>query len=119
MHYTPDEDGLSLPWRGTVFVNPPYGRAVSAWTEKARGEVEAARATTVVALLPARTDTKWWHQSVAGIADVFLLRGRLKFGGEAVSAPFPSAVVVWGANTTTCAELIEAMPDAWYIAKVT
>jgi len=63
---TDEDDGLSVPWTGVVFVNPPYGRGLSMWVEKARSEVTAGHAKTVVALLPARPDTAYWHENVAG-----------------------------------------------------
>jgi len=93
-HYTRAEDGLSRSWAGErVFVNPPYGREVSRWVEKAR--LEAEYGALVVMLLPARTDTKWWHEHVQDHADVHFIAGRLKFGGAENSAPFPSAVAVF------------------------
>ena len=92
--YTEAEDGLSLPWSGLVFCNPPYGRALPSWIAKCAAEASAG--ATVVALIPARTDTRAWHLHVAGKADAILLQGRLRFGGAGKGAPFPSAVVVWG-----------------------
>ena len=68
VHLTQEDDGLSLPWHGTVFVNPPYGRTLSSWVAKAHREVQEGRARTVVALLPARPDTSYWHAHVAGHA---------------------------------------------------
>ena len=85
VHFTHEDDGLSLPWHGVVFVNPPYGRTLGLWVAKARREVEEGRARTVVALLPARPDTAYWHEHVAGRAVVYFLRGRLRFSdGEQV-----------------------------------
>lgn len=98
LRYTAADNGLELPWRGKVFVNPPYGRQLSSWIAKGRAEAEAGRASLVVALVPARTDTRWWHDHVAARADVWLLRGRLSFGDGLQAAPFPSAIVVWGAD---------------------
>ena len=98
VHLTAEDDGLSVAWHGTVFVNPPYGRGLAAWVAKARREVEEGRARTVVALLPARPDTAYWHEHVAGRAVVYFLRGRLRFGDGGQSAPFPSALAVWGAS---------------------
>jgi site-specific DNA-methyltransferase (adenine-specific) len=73
-------------------MNPPYGREIGAWMRKAWSSAEAG--ALVVCLVPARTDTAWWHDyAVKG--DVEFLRGRLKFGGHKNSAPFPSAVVVF------------------------
>lgn len=92
-HYTPDEDGLAQSWAGeTVFMNPPYGREISKWVAKAYEEANAG--ATVVCLLPARTDTAWWHDYCAK-GEVRFVRGRLKFGGAKTSAPFPSAVVIF------------------------
>jgi phage N-6-adenine-methyltransferase len=92
-YYTRADDGLRKPWGGhAVFMNPPYGRAIGAWVEKAARE--AAAGALVVGLLPARTDTAWWHRWVMG-AEFRLLPGRLRFGGARHSAPFPSAVVVF------------------------
>jgi phage N-6-adenine-methyltransferase len=113
MHYTDDDDGLSLAWHGVVFVNPPYGRHLPAWIAKARREVEQGNARLVAALIPARTDTHYWHNHVAGKADVYFLKGRLRFGDGSQSAPFPSALAVWGADAATLARLDTAFPDAW------
>lgn len=89
-YYTPEQDGLSLPWEGTVWCNPPYGREIEKWVEKA-----ANSAATVVMLLPARTDTKWFHRYIYGKAEIRFIPGRLKFGGEKNNAPFPSMVCVF------------------------
>lgn len=80
--------------QGALWMNPPYGRGIGAWVSKARQT--AAKGPTVVCLLPARTDTKWWHDDViASGAEIRFVRGRLKFGGCKNSAPFPSAVVIF------------------------
>ena len=89
-YYTPEDDGLTQPWNGTCWCNPPYGRKIAAWVKKA-----AESGTTVVMLLPARTDTKWFHEYIYGKAEVRFIRGRLKFGGAVNSAPFPSMVVIF------------------------
>ncbi len=111
---TIEDDGTAAPWRGMVFVNPPYGRALKLWIAKCAGEAATGRAT-VVGLVPARPDTRWWHAHIAAQADVFMLRGRLQFGAGGQSAPFPSAVVVWGAAPQLLARLAAALPDAWHI----
>lgn len=91
MFYTKEDDGLSRDWGGeSVFMNPPYGREIVKWVKKAYEE-----GTEVVCLLPARTDTRWWHDYVMKAAEVRFIRGRLRFGGCKNSAPFPSAVVVF------------------------
>ena len=110
---TVDDDGLTAPWRGLVFVNPPYGRQLGKWVAKCAGE--AAGGAVVVGLVPARTDTQWWHRHVAGAADVFMLRGRLRFGDGAMPAPFPSAVVLWGASAEQAAQVGAALPEAWHV----
>ncbi len=114
-YFTLDDDGLRLPWHGRVFVNPPYGRSVPRWVGKARTEVQHGRAQVVVALVAARTDTRWWHDHIAGVAEVFLLRGRLRFGDGKQAAPFPSALVVWGADSETVTQLQTVFPLAWYV----
>jgi len=90
-------DGLALNWchyafGGDVWMNPPYGRTIRKWLGKA---VETAEnGTTVVGLLPARTDTGWFH-GLCLPYEVTFIRGRLKFGGHKNAAPFPSMLVVW------------------------
>lgn len=109
-----EDDGLSLPWFGAVFVNPPYGRTLPKWIAKCRAEYERRRVQCVVALVPARTDTKWWHDHIAGSADVFMLRGRLKFGDGEGAAPFPSALAVWGASPDQINHLRAGL-GAWHV----
>ena len=89
-YYTKEQDGLSQEWNGIVWCNPPYGRSIGMWVKKAY-ESKA----TVVLLVPARTDTKWFHDYVRGKAEVRFVKGRLKFGGCKNSAPFPSMLVVY------------------------
>lgn len=71
----------------------------------------------VVALIPARTDTRYWHEHIAAKADVYFLKGRLRFQNASQCAPFPSAVVIWGADEATIARLDAAFPDAWKSSK--
>lgn len=98
-YYTEADDGLSQPWTGTVWCNPPYGRGISAWVRK--GWESSQAGAIVVMLIPARTDTAYWHDYVMRSAEIRLLRGRLVFGGgEArANAPFPSALVVFRAGS--------------------
>ena len=114
MYFTEADNGLALPWHGRVFVNPPYGREIRHWVRKARLEVYQGRAELVAALLPARTDTLWWHQEIAGRAHAVLIRGRLSFG-EDTPAPFPSALVIWGAGPQLIAALRREFPTAWHV----
>lgn len=90
--YSPRDNGLTQDWRGVCWMNPPYGRKIADWVARAYWAGKAG--ATVVALLPARTDTGWWHDYCAG-AEVTFLRGRLKFGDAIYNAPFPSAIVVF------------------------
>ena len=93
--YSPAENGLTKSWEGhTVFVNPPYGRGIEEWIKKGYKEAQNPD-TKVVMLIPARTDTKYWHDYVMKAEMVFFIKGRLKFGDSENSAPFPSAVVVF------------------------
>ena len=92
-YFTKETDGLSQDWQGVVWMNPPYGREIKAWMEKAYRSCVENRAT-VVCLVPSRTDTAWF-QDFAMKGEVRFIRGRLKFGGSKNSAPFPSAVVVF------------------------
>ena len=96
-YFTKQENGLAQNWgTETVFMNPPYGREISQWIKKA---YESSRGgATVVCLVPARTDTQWWHDYVMK-GEIRLIKGRLKFGGHKNSAPFPSAVVIFKATT--------------------
>ena len=88
--FTPEIDGLKQDWTGVCWCNPPYGRQIGKWVEKA-----AKSFATVVMLLPARTDTKWFHDWVLPYGDIEFLKGILKFGGSKNSAPFPSMIVVF------------------------
>jgi phage N-6-adenine-methyltransferase len=94
--YTLADDGLAQPWKGRVFMNPPYGRTIGRWIRKAQEEVAAGRAGLVVCLIPARVDTGWWRAAIAAASLVRILPGRVSFG-DGDPAPFPSAVVVFGA----------------------
>lgn len=91
------ENGLTQFWENeTVFMNPPYGREIGKWVRKA---FESTRDGSItVCLLPARTDTSWWHSYVMR-GEIRLIRGRLKFGKSESSAPFPSAVVIFRPRT--------------------
>ena len=97
-YYTPADDGLSMAWEGICWMNPPYGRQIGRWVEKAYHEAKYRRAT-VVCLLPARTDTQWFQDFCLKSKDIRFIRGRLKFGGAKNSAPFPSVVVIFSQET--------------------
>lgn len=92
---TVEDDALGRDWGGqgeVVWLNPPYGNTLAAFVEKAW--VESLKGATVVCLVPARTDTGWWHDFAAR-GEVRFIRGRVRFGGAPSNAPFPSAVVVF------------------------
>jgi site-specific DNA-methyltransferase (adenine-specific) len=78
-------------------------------------EVEQGRVRTVVALIPARPDTSYFHEHVAGRAAVYFLKGRLKFGDGVASAPFPSALAIWGAEPEVLERLDRALEGAWRV----
>lgn len=97
-YFTEKIDGLTQDWigYGNVWMNPPYGREIIHWMRKAYES--SLQGATVVCLVPARTDTKWWHE-YAMQGEIEFIRGRLKFGDSKNSAPFPSAVVVFAPPT--------------------
>lgn len=108
-YFDKEQDGLSKNWvsassGGSVWMNPPYGREIGRWMEKAN---DAAKdGVTVVCLVPARTDTKWWHECAIQ-HEVRFIRGRLKFGDAKNSAPFPSAVIVMRSGEGHNASIME------------
>lgn len=90
-YYTIEDDGLSKDWSNDiVFMNPPYGREIKKWMKKAYESN-----TTVVCLVFARTDTKWFHDYVYGKAEIRFIKGRVKFGDGKNSAPFPSMIAIY------------------------
>ena len=90
IYFTKEQDGLKQEWVGVCWMNPPYGREIGKWVKKA-----AESNALIVGLLPARTDTKWFHDYIYGKAEIRFVKGRLKFGYAKNSAPFPSMVVIW------------------------
>lgn len=95
-HFTELENGLLQNWGGySVFVNPPYGRGIKDWVKKAHDEAKKPN-TKVVMLIPARTDTTYFHQYIYNKSEIRFIKGRLKFGDSKNSAPFPSMIVVFG-----------------------
>ncbi len=94
-YYTKDDNGLLKDWsKETVFMNPPYGREITQWVAKAYQS--SLKGATVVCLLPARTNTKWFHAFVIGKAkEIRFLKGKIKFGDSKTGAPFPSMVVIF------------------------
>jgi len=108
-HFTAKDDGLNKSWaRNRVFMNPPYGRAIKDWLKKAYEEGKKPN-TTVVCLIPARTDTKYWHDYVMKAQAIYFIKGRLKFGDSENSAPFPSAVVIFTSALSPFGTLVRTM----------
>jgi phage N-6-adenine-methyltransferase len=90
-----EQDGLAQQWGDRTWCNPPYGREIGRWVRKAYEESRAGK--LVVMLIPARTDTKWFHEYIynkAGV-EIRFIKGRLKFGNSKSGAPFPSMLVVF------------------------
>lgn len=99
-YFTPETDGLKSSWRvekGAVFCNPPYGREIGKWVKKAYEESQEG--TQIVLLIPARTDTSYFHDYIYGKAEIRFIRGRLRFtdedGNASDPAPFPSMLVIY------------------------
>jgi site-specific DNA-methyltransferase (adenine-specific) len=89
-------DGLAVVWGKRVYVNPPYGKAIRAWLDKALSEIEGSETDLVVFLLPAYTDVKWFHEVVLPFAsEIRFVKGRLKFGEHNNTAPFANMVVIF------------------------
>lgn len=94
-YFTLEQDGLSQDWKGeTVYCNPPYGREMPKWIKKC-AEHGLSGGGVAVMLIPARTDTKAFHEYIYGKAEIRFIKGRLKFGGSNNSAPFPSMIVIF------------------------
>jgi phage N-6-adenine-methyltransferase len=96
-YFDKEQDGLNQVWDGVVWCNPPYGRTIKLWMQKAY-ETWRGGGVTVVCLVPARTDTVWWHEYAAKGSEIRFIKGRLKFerpGLKSDSAPFPSAIIIF------------------------
>ncbi len=99
-YYTEEDNGLEQDWGGqTVFCNPPYGREITDWVKKCSEESRKPN-TTIVMLIPSRTDTKYFHDYLYKKPNVEIrfIRGRLKYGDGKNSAPFPSLIAVFRQN---------------------
>ena len=92
-YFTIEQDSLKQEWTGRCWMNPPYGRGITSWVKKAFES--SLNGALVVCLLPARMDTLWWHEYCMR-GKITFIKGRLKFNGSKNSAPFPSAIVVFG-----------------------
>ena len=93
-----EQDALKVYWGGEIcWMNPPYGRTIGKWVEQAYkiSQFPVGLGALVVGLLPARTDTRWFHNYIYGKAEIRFIKGRIKFSGAKWNAPFPSMVVIW------------------------
>lgn len=111
-HYTSADDGLSMPWFGRVYMNPPYGRVIGGWTEKLAAEYEVGNVTEAIALVPGRIDTQWW-QALGENYHACFVTGRLTFIGNDDPAPFPSTVFYFGENVAKFFEVFSAIGQIW------
>ena len=94
-YFTKEQDGLQMDWGGSrVFCNPPYGREIGQWVRKCYEEGHKED-TIVVMLIPARTDTRYFHDYILNRAEIRFVRGRLRFGEAEAGAPFPSMIVIF------------------------
>lgn len=108
---TKNDDGFSVQWEGRVYMNPPYGRAIGDWVSRLCEQYEKGGVTEAVALLPSRTDTSWFTR-ISCYRRCFI-RGRLKFGDNPQSAPFPSMVVYFGKRPNAFAAAFASLGDVY------
>lgn len=95
LFFTKEQDGLTKDWgEHVVFCNPPYGKEIANWVRYSYEQSQKSN-TTVVMLIPARTDTRYFHDYIYGKAEIRFIKGRLKFGDATTAAPFPSMVVIY------------------------
>lgn len=85
-YFTKETNGLEQEWDNSTYCNPPYGREIGKWVKK--GYEESLKGKTIVMLLPARTDTRWFHEYILGKAEIIFVKGRLKFGGVLIAHHF-------------------------------
>ena len=103
--YTEKDNALNKKWKGRVFCNPPYGREIKKWVKKAYEESKKNYNEIIVLLIPARTDTSYWHDYIFNKAnEINFIKGRLKFeldGKQFGAAPFPSAIIIFNKEKGT------------------
>ena len=104
-YFDKTDNGLEKNWSKVNWLNPPYGKVIGDWIKKAYEE--SKKGCTVVCLVPARTDTKWFHNYCFNYGEVIFIKGRLKFGNSNNSAPFPSALVIFGGGNEGTYRTIE------------
>jgi len=93
-----EDSALDRIWsKHRIWCNPPYGKELPPFIDKAIAEMaREVPPSVIVMLVPSRTDTRWWHRATDSGCRVEFIKGRLKFQGAASSAPFPSALLIWG-----------------------
>lgn len=108
-HFYETDDGLTQEWKGqNIWLNPPYSTLPN-WIDKAHHEYTSGNAKTIIALLPSRTNTSYFHEKIAGHADIIFIKKRLKFGTSNQQAPFPSILAIYG-NSDITRELMKLIP---------
>lgn len=112
-HYTIKDDGLAQKWHGKVYLNPPYGSEISKWIQKLTNEYKEGDVTEAIALLPARTDTRWFGL-LREYPRCFVI-GRLQFIGAEHSAPFPSVVVYLGVEINQFTSSFKSIGDIYIL----
>lgn len=110
-HYTKHDDGLTRAWTGRVYMNPPYGREIGSWVLKLHEAYQARTIVEAIALLPARTDARWFR--MLRLYPKCFIAGRLKFGDARNSAPFPSVVVYLGDRLDRFADVFLPLGDIY------
>ena len=110
-HFTVEDDGLSQPWRGRVYMNPPYGRGIGEWVAKLAEEFRYGNVREAIALVPARVDTTWWR--ALPHREWLAVTGRLAFSEHENPAPFPSAVCYLGPNWPRFREVFRSLGDGY------
>lgn len=92
--FTPEQDGLLQRWEGRVWMNPPYGRGIEKWLEKASHQADYTHCECVVALIPNRSNAPWWHEYVMKAAEIRFVRKKVPFTGRVKGVPFWGSVIV-------------------------
>ena len=112
-YYTKEDNGLVKDWSNEiVFMNPPYDRNLHTWIRKAY--LESLNNAIVVCLIPARTETQYWHDFIFPYAlKILFIKGRLRFGGSKHNAPFPSAIIVFEKRKIPTIQIIKAEKISW------
>lgn len=112
-HFTAGIDGLSKPWAGRVYMNPPYGRTIGKWINRLIDFHQAGHVAEAIALVPARVDTDWWRRLTGHGGPVLFWPGRLRFVGNEAYAPFPSALVYMGPRRSRFCRVASRVGAVW------